>query len=95
VGRRTARLLRWYPPAWRARYGDEFTELLIAEFTERPRSWRRAVDVARGGLLARLTGAGGAAALSRRGRGPGLTCITWAVADIGGRRGQAGEGSDR
>jgi len=56
--RRAARLLRWYPPAWRARYGDEFTELLLAEFAERPRSWRRAGDVARGGLLARLTGAG-------------------------------------
>jgi hypothetical protein len=56
--RRAARLLRWYPPAWRARYGEEFTELLIAEFAERPRSWRRAADVARGGLLARLTGAG-------------------------------------
>jgi hypothetical protein len=56
--RRAARLLRWYPPAWRARYGDEFTELLIAEFAERPRSWRLAGDVARGGLLARLTGAG-------------------------------------
>jgi hypothetical protein len=55
---RAARLLHWYPPAWRARYGDEFTELLIAEFAERPRSWRRAVDIARGGLLARLTGAG-------------------------------------
>jgi hypothetical protein len=41
-----------------ARYGDEFTELLIAEFAERPRSWRRAADVARGGVLARLTGAG-------------------------------------
>ena len=56
--RRATRLLRWYPPAWRARYGDEFTELLIAEFAERPRSWRRAADVARGGVLARLTGAG-------------------------------------
>jgi hypothetical protein len=56
--RRAARLLRWYPPAWRARYGDEFAELLIAEFAEQPRSWRRAADVARGGLLARLTGAG-------------------------------------
>jgi hypothetical protein len=56
--RRAARLLRWYPAAWRARYGEEFTELLLAEFAERPRSWRRAADVARGGLLARLTGAG-------------------------------------
>jgi hypothetical protein len=56
--RHAARLLRWYPAAWRARYGEEFTELLLAEFAERPRSWRRAADVARGGLLARLTGAG-------------------------------------
>jgi hypothetical protein len=51
-------LLRWYPPAWRARYGDEFTELLIAEFAEQPTSWRRAADVARGGLVARLSSAG-------------------------------------
>jgi len=58
AARRAARLLRWYPAAWRARYGDEFTELLIAEFAERPRSWRRAADVARGGLVARLTRAG-------------------------------------
>jgi hypothetical protein len=58
AARRAARLLRWYPAAWRARYGDEFTELLIAEFAERPRSWRRAADVARGGALARLTRAG-------------------------------------
>jgi hypothetical protein len=51
--RRAARLLRWYPAGWRARYGEEFTELLLAEFAERPRSWRRATDVARGGVLAR------------------------------------------
>ena len=56
--RRAARLLRWYPAAWRARYGDEFAELLIAEFAEQPTSWRRAADVARGGLLARLARAG-------------------------------------
>jgi hypothetical protein len=56
--RRASRLLRWYPAGWRARYGDEFAELLIAEFAEQPRSWRRAADVARGGLIARLTRAG-------------------------------------
>jgi hypothetical protein len=58
AARRAARLLRWYPAGWRARYGEEFTELLLAEFAEQPRSWRRAADVARSGLLARLTGAG-------------------------------------
>lgn len=29
--RHAARLLRWYPAAWRARYGAEFTELLLAD----------------------------------------------------------------
>ena len=53
--RRAERLLRWYPRSWRARYGEEFTELLIAELSEQPRSWRRAADVARGGLSARLS----------------------------------------
>jgi hypothetical protein len=55
---RAARLLRWYPRAWRDRYGAEFTELLISDIEERPRSAGRALDVARGGLVARLTAAG-------------------------------------
>jgi hypothetical protein len=56
--RRARLLLRWYPRSWRVRYGEEFTELLIAELAEQPRSWRRTADVARGGLFARLTSAG-------------------------------------
>ena len=56
--RRAARLVRWYPAGWRARYGAEFAELLIADITERPRSAARALDVARGGLTARLAAAG-------------------------------------
>jgi hypothetical protein len=55
---RAARLLRWYPRAWRNRYGEEFTELLISDIEERPRSIERAMDVARGGIVARLTDAG-------------------------------------
>jgi hypothetical protein len=55
---RAARLLRWYPAAWRARYGEEFTELLIADMAERPRCPARALDVARGGMMARLADAG-------------------------------------
>jgi hypothetical protein len=39
AGRRAARLLRCYPKSWRARYGDEFAELLTADLSERPRSW--------------------------------------------------------
>ncbi|HEV3382390.1 MAG TPA: hypothetical protein VG142_15605 [Trebonia sp.] len=56
--RRAERVLRWYPRAWRARYGDEFTELLISDIEERPRSAARTLDVARGGVVARLTAAG-------------------------------------
>jgi hypothetical protein len=56
--RRATSLLRWYPPAWRARYGDEFLEVLLSDLAERPRSWRRAANVARSGLLARLSSAG-------------------------------------
>jgi len=55
---RAERLLRWYPRDWRARYGEEFTELLVAELEERPRSLSRSVDVARSGLIARLAVAG-------------------------------------
>jgi hypothetical protein len=51
-------LLRWYPRAWRARYGEEFTELLLADLAERPRSAARTADVIRGGFVARLADAG-------------------------------------
>jgi hypothetical protein len=56
--RRATRLLRCYPREWRIRYGDEFAALLLAEFTERPRSMSRTVDVVCGGLLARVRTAG-------------------------------------
>jgi hypothetical protein len=55
---RAARLLRWYPRAWRSRYGEEFAELLVADIEERPRSRSRTADVIRGGLVARLGEAG-------------------------------------
>jgi hypothetical protein len=56
--RRARRLLRWYPGSWRARYGEEFAELLLAELADQPRAWRRTVNVARCGLTARLAAAG-------------------------------------
>jgi hypothetical protein len=58
TARRASRLLRWYPKAWRSRYGEEFAELLIADICERPRSRTRTADVARGGIVARLATAG-------------------------------------
>jgi hypothetical protein len=58
---RARRLVRWYPQRWRARYGEEFTQLLIDDMAERPRSLHRTADVVRSGLAARLR-AGGLAA---------------------------------
>jgi hypothetical protein len=56
--RKAERLLRCYPKEWRARYGDEFAELLLADMSERPRSLKRAVDVVASGVTARLAYAG-------------------------------------
>lgn len=55
---RARRLVRWYPRAWRERYGDEFTALLVADLRERPRCLRRTADVAAGALRARAAAAG-------------------------------------
>lgn len=66
--RAAGRLLRWYPPSWRARYGEEFAEMLLADLQDRPRSWRRGADVACHGLRARLSCAG----LAGRGQAPGV-----------------------
>ena len=56
--RRAARLLRWYPRAWRTRYGEEFAELLVSDIEERPQAPGRTLDVVRGGLVARLSAVG-------------------------------------
>jgi hypothetical protein len=56
--RRARRLVRCYPPAWRARYGEEFVQLLVDEMAERPGSLSRTANVVRSGMLARLESAG-------------------------------------
>jgi hypothetical protein len=58
AARRAQRLVRCYPAAWRARYGEEFTQLLIDDMIERPRSVGRTADVLRSGLLERLASIG-------------------------------------
>ena len=52
--RRVARLLCWYPPAWRARYGDEFAALLYETIEDGRGGLRMSLNVAREGLAARL-----------------------------------------
>ncbi len=76
--RKAAVLLRCYPQSWRDRYGEEFTELLLADLAERPACWRRTADVIRSGLLARLTCAG----LSSH-ELPPAECIRAGVATVG------------
>jgi hypothetical protein len=56
--RHAGRLLRWYPRAWRDRYGEEFAELLMEEWSERPRCASRTANVMASGLVARLSDAG-------------------------------------
>jgi hypothetical protein len=53
---RARRLVRWYPRRWRARYSEEFMQLLIDDMAERARSLHPTADVLRSGLAARLRG---------------------------------------
>jgi hypothetical protein len=71
------RSLRWYPVKWRARYGDEFSALLAAEIAEQPRCLHRSVDVAAGGILARLADAGLAGVTIDRSGQPRRSLVTF------------------
>jgi len=56
--RRAKRLLRWYPSAWRERYGEEFLDHLEQEFAERPHDRGRSINIAYKGLVTRVADAG-------------------------------------
>ena len=85
TSRRTARrLVRWYPPAWRARYGEELAELIVAMAGAGGIPWRDRADVARAGVRARLAPAGGAAPEQRARRGVITVLWSWAVFVIAG-----------
>ncbi len=51
-------MLRWYPPAWRARYGEELVALLEDDLGERRAPGRMAVSLRWAGLRERLHGSG-------------------------------------
>jgi hypothetical protein len=55
---RANRLLRWYPSAWRERYGEEFADHLEQEFADRSVDFSRAVNIAYKGLVARVADVG-------------------------------------
>ncbi|MGH3153400.1 MAG: hypothetical protein ACRDOB_22080, partial [Streptosporangiaceae bacterium] len=48
-----ARLLRWYPRAWRERYGSELLALIQDTLDQGLPTWRLRLSVARGGLRER------------------------------------------
>jgi len=58
-----ARLLAWYPPAWRARYGDELAALLDDELGGRAPTRRLRCSIAAAGLRERAHEAGLAGAV--------------------------------
>lgn len=55
---RARRLLKWYPPAWRERYGEEFAALLDDTAGDAAPSVRLRLDVVRSGVAMRLREAG-------------------------------------
>jgi hypothetical protein len=60
--RRVARLLAWYPPDWRARYGGEFSELLRDQIRHGDAGLALTLNVMRESSAARIASAGGLAA---------------------------------
>ena len=82
------RLLRWYPPAWRERYGDELTALLEDELDGAAPGFRLRASLALAGIGQRarssgLVGDGGDASLRLR-SGALLVLAGWAVLLVGG-----------
>jgi hypothetical protein len=61
--RRAERLARCYPRQWRARYGDEFTQLLVDELADRPRSISRELNIVVHGVWTRVSYSGLAGAV--------------------------------
>jgi hypothetical protein len=85
---RVESLPRWYPRAWRERYGDELAALIEDEFAGRRPGARDVAAIARAGLAERvrsatLLGARGNAA--ERARGGALTVLAaWCATTLAG-----------
>jgi hypothetical protein len=81
-------LVRWYPPAWRARYGDELAALVEDELAGKRPTLRVHASLARAGLSERIR-ASGLVGVSRppteRVRAGGLlVLVAWATAAVAG-----------
>lgn len=82
------RLLRWYPPSWRARYGDEFLALLEDRLNDSPLTIRFRSSVAIAGVRERCCGSGmvGARSTPTRQRRTGslMVLVAWSIMIVGG-----------
>ena len=85
--RARARLLRFYPPVWRERYGDELLALLEDTYEDRPIPLGNRVALARSGVLERLRGTnriGGDVPADRLRMGTALILCAWASFVVAG-----------
>ncbi len=85
--RTRARLLRLYPPSWRARYGEELEALILASRADGGGGWRGTIDVAGAGLRERLRswGLSGDGPSEQRTRSALLAILSsWALIVLGG-----------
>jgi hypothetical protein len=92
--RAIARLLRWYPRAWRERYRDEFLALVEDTLDGRRPGWRLRLGVVRAGLRERwrvLSGPTGKRVLSQWSMFVlGGSLLTGSIDDAGGHPNAAG-----
>lgn len=83
-----ARLLRWYPVAWRERYGDELVALMEDQLGGRDTSIRFRLSIALAGLRERAHGAGivgrCASAAERARAGALLVLCAWTAFVVAG-----------
>ncbi len=80
------KLLRVYPRAWRARYGDELAVLIEELDGGRRMSWRTGLDVVRAGAIerARVFGVSGLPPRERAREGSLLVLYAWMLFVLGG-----------
>jgi hypothetical protein len=85
---RAQRLLRWYPDAWRVRYGDEFVALIEDTYGDDPVPARCRLGIARAGMAEHLVelgfGAGDPAPAERLQGGALLVLAAWGLFVVGG-----------
>jgi hypothetical protein len=74
-----ANLLRWYPRAWRQRYGEEFLAMVEDGLDGQRPTWRLTVSVACAGLRERGRALVSGRALARYARGIDSVLSRWGL----------------